>query len=638
MDGIKKQRKILRMAFTKTLNAFNLKMDSDCSKEEKIMTFQLLEMKMSELDIVHAEYNKSLFETDMQEANIFNEMETDDSYKTQYLAAKMKIEMLMMPISERTVVATSKNGTNTTKYPKLELPKFCGNIKDWLPFWSQFKKVDEDTNICKEDKMRYLLQAMVPDSRAYDVVQSFPPTGENYVKAVSCLKTRFGKDDLIVEFYVRKLLSLVLQNAVKGNKRLTLANIYDKIECNIRALEFLGVTTDKCAAMLYPLVESSLPEEILRAWQRSGQRETKEGDIRQGGNGGNDRLTKLLEFLQYEVENQQRIDMALTGFSISSEQDKIRKTRGSSEMKEVASVLLVSKDKKKPDCIFCKSDHSVQDCDVARKLTLEERKEVVKRERCCFTCLKKGHISQKCRVNIKCDWCSKRHLLLMCPEISGKDKVEINKPVEKTKIVNDQHNLVTFCETYDVCTLTLRVMVFSPMKEKLVRAIIDTASQRSYIRTDIAKELGYISLGELQVKHTLFGGIKTENKIHNMYKIYVKSLDDRYSCNFTAMGQDVICGSIMSVSKDSLLDELKVKNIQLSDIEGKSTMIDILIGADIAGKLLTGNKLELSNGLTAFETNLGWSVSGKLLKKQNRNDTVMSITTMLVQEANPSDL
>lgn len=124
--------------------------------------------------------------------------------------------------------------------------------------------------------MQYLQQAMISDSRAFELVRSFPPTGENYVKVITSLKNRFGRDDIIVEFYVRELLGLVLQNSVKGNKRSSLTSLYDKLECYIRALETLSVTTNKCATMLYPLVESSLPEEVLREWQRSGQRETIE--------------------------------------------------------------------------------------------------------------------------------------------------------------------------------------------------------------------------------------------------------------------------------------------------------------------------------------------------------------------------
>lgn len=41
--------------------------------------------------------------------------------------------------------------------------------------------------------------------------------------------------------------------------------LYDKLESHIQALETLGVTKDKWASILYPLVESCIPEESLRA-------------------------------------------------------------------------------------------------------------------------------------------------------------------------------------------------------------------------------------------------------------------------------------------------------------------------------------------------------------------------------------
>lgn len=44
--------------------------------------------------------------------------------------------------------------------------------------------------------------------------------------------------------------------------------ICDKLETQLRALETLGVTTDKCSAILYPLNESCLPEDVSRAWHR----------------------------------------------------------------------------------------------------------------------------------------------------------------------------------------------------------------------------------------------------------------------------------------------------------------------------------------------------------------------------------
>jgi len=111
-----------------------------------------------------------------------------------------------------------------------------------------------------------------------------------------------------------------------------------------------------------------------------------------------DLLTKLLRFLQLDMESQERIDMALTGFGLSTEQEKMKKLKDKTEStKEAASasVLLVAKDQRRLKCIFCKLNHEVisLNCESARKLTLNERKDIVKKEGCCFNCLKRGHIS-----------------------------------------------------------------------------------------------------------------------------------------------------------------------------------------------------------------------------------------------------
>ena len=67
---------------------------------------------------------------------------------------------------------------------------------------------------------------------------------------------------------MRELLKLTMAMNSKEDK-VTLSSLYDSIETELRALETLGVATEKYAAMLFPLVESCLTEEVLRTWQRS---------------------------------------------------------------------------------------------------------------------------------------------------------------------------------------------------------------------------------------------------------------------------------------------------------------------------------------------------------------------------------
>ena len=118
-------------------------------------------------------------------------------------------------------------------------------------------------SISREDKFQYLIQAMVTGSRASELVNSYPATAENYEKVIKSLKSRFGKNEMLVEVCVPELLKLVLNNALLPKDKVSLASIYDRLETHTRSLESLGVTTDTCTAMLYPLVESSLPEELL---------------------------------------------------------------------------------------------------------------------------------------------------------------------------------------------------------------------------------------------------------------------------------------------------------------------------------------------------------------------------------------
>jgi hypothetical protein len=53
-----------------------------------------------------------------------------------------------------------------------------------------------------------------------------PPIASNYNKAVECLTARFGREELLVEFYVRELLKLTMAMNSKEDK-ITLSSLYD---------------------------------------------------------------------------------------------------------------------------------------------------------------------------------------------------------------------------------------------------------------------------------------------------------------------------------------------------------------------------------------------------------------------------
>ncbi|XP_011883737.1 PREDICTED: uncharacterized protein LOC105570894, partial [Vollenhovia emeryi] len=225
-------------------NWLSTNISNNAESEEIQAQFALLKDKASEIEELNDKLQQlQLSREGTTEQELDEEISACDEYRLKYHRIKPRVLSLTQPVP---------------------IIKFSGELREWLQFWSLFKNIHEDRQITKEDKFQYLFQAMVKDSRAGDLVNSYPPIAENYEKVIKSLKSRFGKNELLIELYVHELLKLVLNNSAKSGKQQSVGNLYDKLETQLRALESLGVTTEMCAAMLYPLVESSLPEETLR--------------------------------------------------------------------------------------------------------------------------------------------------------------------------------------------------------------------------------------------------------------------------------------------------------------------------------------------------------------------------------------
>ncbi|XP_015435709.1 PREDICTED: uncharacterized protein LOC107191234 [Dufourea novaeangliae] len=346
-----------------------------------------------------------------------------------------------------------------------------------------------------------------------------------------------------------------------------------------------------------------------------------------------------MEFLQSEVENEERISMAVTGFGLNNENDMAKKHKAKVDFNKnipSATGLLTFKAEKKM-CIFCGNDHASAECEKARKMSFSERQDVTKQKKACFNCLNMGHIYKRCRVPVKCAWCSRRHTLLMCPEMS-KDKTPLESSSGKKAETVCEQNLANSSCSPSVYLMTLRVKLKNGEIERNVRVIVDTGSQKSYILRSAASEIGYRPIDKETITHSLFGGVKSEPREHNVYLIHASAVNGRYACSFKATDEEKICDNVPCVGRGPWLSELRRLNIELTDVDSQEDPITILLGADVAGKLISGNRRNLSSGLVAVETFLGWTLMGKVPGSVVRTDSALMITSMFVQEATVPDL
>jgi len=278
LEAMKRSRRPLRAQLVKRIS----ELDNELSRQHPDRTVIQVKMEMIQKCFEKVEtLDESILPIvaqDCAEEEQDAELTTVSAYEEKYRTAKIRGESFLDTntqsssadgsLSYVSVDSEAVASKKTYKLPKIELKKFGGELKDWLGFWSQFEKIHTDKSLHDSDKFQYLVQCMVPGSKAHLLVSSYPQSEANYPLAIDALKDRFGDKVLLTEVYVRQLLKLVMQNASK-QKSVSLSTMYDELESHLRALETLGVTREQSAAFLYPLVESSLPVEVIKVWQRS---------------------------------------------------------------------------------------------------------------------------------------------------------------------------------------------------------------------------------------------------------------------------------------------------------------------------------------------------------------------------------
>ncbi|UYV84468.1 hypothetical protein LAZ67_X002301 [Cordylochernes scorpioides] len=626
---LKKLRTPVRARFTKAFNELETEIKKKKVKKadvEKIL--RRLQTHHEKLLILNMRMEEALLRESASEDIFTAGYESVCEYEDNFSNIMTDYEALAD--AEKDDVSTI-SGTAAMNYqlPKLEFKKFGGEPREWITFWSQFSTIDRDPQMPPETKFQYLFQATAENSEAREVVESFPPSANNYPKVIEYIKSRFGEDEMLVEIYVRDLLQNVLQNV--------------RAEDTLRALETLGVARDKFAAMLYPLVESALPEDTLRVWEQS--------QYTVSGRGVQDKLTQLMT-----SEGRESSDMAKAAFKIDNNQDAKddRSNRKSLSKKNTGSKMPTATDlanttqianttQMRNNCIFCGNGHPSQECYSGQRMHLPEKKDKAKGKNVCFWCLLPGHGFKKCRFKPRCPVCGGKHYPIMCPTLEAQKTSHLQKAELKSCKKQETANQFT-STTLNNATVggiylqTLIVKISGPKGKHNVRVLLDCGSQWSYISKRMVDALGLKRVQQVTLTHNLFGGGEIRQKKHNVYKVNVSSLNNKYMDDLKFLDQEVICGHISQVQDHTILNELKTRGINLTDIcQGEEISIHKLIGSDLLSSILTGRMQILQNGVVATETKLGWTVMGPAIGK-DMEDSCLIVTSFHVNSFDVQDL
>ena len=130
----------------------------------------------------------------------------------------------------------------------------------------------------------------------------------------------------------------------------------------------------------------------------------------------------------------------------------------------------VTKEPRKPICLFCKKDHWGYTC--TEYDTLEKCRNVFVERKLCFNCGKKGHMVNKCGIR-GCYKCKAKHHTSLCNDRS---------------LTLDVTNVVTGY-TLSVEEQTLPAIVPVKIQSVIFWVYLDTGSGRNFILSDAIERL-----------------------------------------------------------------------------------------------------------------------------------------------------
>lgn len=497
--------------------------------------------------------------------------------------------------------ADSVRNSGHLRLPKLELQKFNGNKLEWQPFWEQYKQaIHENNSLSSVEKFLYLRTSLT--GKAAAVVSGLQATEDNYNSAVDMLKERFGRQDILVQEHLTQLLNLPQVKAL--NDVAALRRLHDHVQMNTAALKTLGVDSKGYGTMLSAALFRVMPPEWAVEYHKQ---KSANNDVLDGSTLGDILRSIRLELESREKAYQRNIQAQPPP---AKQRDDQYASSDHGGRKGSAAALKVGARDPAEKCALCASkSHETAKCDSA--LSIEEKKNKLRREGRCYRCAKRGHTSQQCKNwTLRCARCGRRHITPLCDPAapSASDKAD-TEPKGAASLHSGVRNTVLL--------QTARVWVDGRDQKRLTRCLLDGGSQRSFVTESLSRELKLEVIGEEEVTIYPFGGMKNvTKKKRRVVRVWLRSQYSRKEHSVDALEIEDICSDQLALPEGVVRDIGEV-GLDLADVavfpaRPASENIEVLIGADYYWEIVSGEVRKLHGSLVAVKTDFGWTLQGPI--------------------------
>ena len=620
---------------------------------EKLETIKALDSEVIEL-----------FE---DEGTLATEIEQTDDYKESIFSTLIKVDRVTKapptrvppiptpPVDTRAPPTDFRS--SRVRLPKLQLRSFGGDLTKWTTFWESFESaVHSNPELSDVEKFNYLNSLLERSAR--EAVSGLALTSANYHKAIETLQKRFGCKQQIINKHMDSLLQVEAVTSSQNTR--ALRKLFDFISSHVRSLASLGVETDTFGGLLCPVLINKIPADL----QLIISRQVSEADWN---------LDILMKAIEEEIVARERVGAGSARFPVC---------RATSEQRPppTAATLVSGEPANTPaPCCYCGQPHYPTDCDTIT--TVDARKQLLRRNGRCFSCLRRGHLSRDCRSASRCRGCRGRHHTSICESSStskpinrgssqshtpnsGSSTVAPNPTSTPPVSTSSTPSITTHSalnpsappftppsSSTSLCANANKVIFLqtaltdvsnprNPSHMLNARIVLDNGSQKSYVTERVKNFLSLPVTATEPLSIAAFGSSRRESKHCDVVRLAIRTKSGHnHELNLYVVPH--ICDPLTTPTVSTCVEmHDHLAHLDLADVSQDPTLeIDVLIGFDHYWDFVTGQIIREQSGPVAIETTLGWILSGPAeLPGQQRSTVSLTTHTLRVEGVTNKEL
>ena len=527
---------------------------------------------------------------------------------------------------------------NIIRLPRLNMPVFSGDPLSWEPFWDSFKAaVHSSPSLSAVQKLTYLRSQL--QGSAAKVISGLTLTDASYDHSVALLKERFGQKPKLIQTHMQALLDLPAPIDTFSS----LESFHDTIEGHVRSLTSLGKSADSYGDLLAQSIVNKLPNKTRKNLVRErGNSEWTFQELMAA-------IKQEVRLLELEVHSTQPTSYTRTTASLYAGATNKSDSRPTSEPS------------RKP-CIFCKGPHPPVECTMVTDL--DQRREVIKKQRLCFNCLGRHKVSE-CTSRNRCRKCQRKHHTCMCssdgtpgntqqksgatptltatlpvlpsPQSSQSMMTQLQPlavPPTQSTVPTSTALLATVptdamsLHSAELGTCLLKTAVGSIAANGLcveANILFDEGSQRSFLTKGLADSLNLHPRATETIALSTFGSQSTRTVKVDVTTVYLIAISGE-RIPLSVLIVPTITAPLQRVATTSFTELPYLQGVHLAHpiTTGDRPEITLLIGADQYWNVVEDHIIR-GNGPTAMQSKLGYLLSGPTTSPVVNSDTATSI-------------